>query len=69
MPLNILEKDKKDCAFNGMTQEELWLSIKTRGVIERGGEANYHILKDIARVLNLPLEKLQDNEDIGQTLY
>lgn len=55
-----------------MTQEELALAInKTRSMvshIERTGEANYYTLKEIARVLNLPLEKLQDNEDTNELI-
>ena len=66
------KKIKRIRAFNGMTQEELAVAInKTRSMvshIERTGEANYHILKDIARVLNLPLEKLQDNEDTDKLI-
>ncbi|MFN8267345.1 MAG: helix-turn-helix transcriptional regulator [Chitinophagales bacterium] len=66
------KKIKKIRAFNGMTQEELALAInKTRSMvshIERTGEANYYTLKEIARVLNLPLEKLQDNEDTNELI-
>lgn len=57
-------KIKKVRAFNGMTQEELALAInKTRSMvshIERTGEVNYHTLKEISKVLKLPVEQLQD---------
>ncbi|MFN8239078.1 MAG: helix-turn-helix transcriptional regulator [Chitinophagales bacterium] len=57
-------KIKKIRAFNGMTQEELASAInKTRSMvshIERTGEVNYHTLKEISKVLQLPLDQLQD---------
>lgn len=60
------KKIKKIRAFNGMTQEELALAInKTRSMvshIERTGEVNYHTLKEIAKVLKLPVDQLQDME-------
>lgn len=62
-------KIKKIRAFNGMTQEELALAInKTRSMvshIERTGEVNYHTLKEISKVLKLPLEQLQDMDSAG----
>ena len=72
IPEHLGKKIKKVRAFNGMTQEDLALAInKTRSMvshIERTGEANYHTLKEIAKVLNLPLEKLQDNEDANELI-
>jgi len=61
------KKIKKIRAFNGMTQEELALAInKTRSMvshIERTGEVNHHTLKEIAKVLNLPIEQLEETEN------
>jgi transcriptional regulator with XRE-family HTH domain len=55
-----------------MTQEELALAInKTRSMvshIERTGEANYYTLKEIAKALNLPLDKLQENENVNELI-
>ena len=65
-PEHLGKKIKKIRAFNGMTQEELALAInKTRSMvshIERTGEVNYHTLKEIAKVLKLPVDQLQDME-------
>lgn len=65
-PEHLGKKIKKLRTFNDMTQEELAAAInKTRSMvshIERTGEANYHTLKEIAQVLNLPITQLQDAE-------
>jgi transcriptional regulator with XRE-family HTH domain len=65
-PEHLGKKIKKIRAFNGMTQEELALAInKTRSMvshIERTGEVNYYTLKEIAKVLKLPVDQLQDME-------
>lgn len=59
---------KKIRSFNGLTQEELAKAInKTRSMvshIERTGEINYYTLKDIANVLNLPVEHFQDSTEL-----
>ncbi len=72
IPEHLGKKIKKIRAFNGMTQEELALAInKTRSMvshIERTGEANYYTLKEIAKALNLPLDKLQDNENVNELI-
>lgn len=65
---HIGKRIKKIRAFNGMTQDELAQAInKTRSMvshIERTGEANYHTLKEIAKVLRLSVEDLQENDNI-----
>ncbi|MDB5229113.1 MAG: hypothetical protein JWN78_3306 [Bacteroidota bacterium] len=63
-PEHLGKKIKKIRAFNGMTQEELAQAInKTRSMvshIERTGEVNHHTLQEIAKVLKLPVEKIQE---------
>lgn len=65
-PEHIGKRIKKIRAYNGMTLEELAQAInKTRSMvshIERTGEANYHTLKEIARVLKLPISQLENME-------
>lgn len=71
VPEHIGKKIKKIRMINGMTQTELGLAInKTRQLIsgiERTGDVNYHTLKEIAKVLNLSVEQLQDNDAIEFT--
>lgn len=71
VPEHIGKKIKKIRMINGMTQTELGLAInKTRQLIsgiERTGDVNYHTLKEIAKVLNLSVEQLQDNDTIEFT--
>lgn len=66
VPEHIGKKIKKIRMINGMTQTELGLAInKTRQLIsgiERTGDVNYHTLKEIAKVLKLPVDQLQDME-------
>jgi len=67
-PEHLGKKIKKVRAFNGMTQEELALAInKTRSMvshIERTGEVNHHTLKEIAAVLKLPIEQLEEPDNV-----
>lgn len=67
---HIGKRIKKIRSFNGLTQEELAKAInKTRSMvshIERTGEINYYTLKDIAKVLNLPVEHFQDGTELTE---
>ncbi|PZF73965.1 helix-turn-helix domain-containing protein [Taibaiella soli] len=69
--MHIGKKVKRIRAFRGLTQQDLANAIgKTRSLIshlERTGEVSKYTLKEIADVLQISVELLEDEPEVGLT--